>query len=130
MSAKEYIINLAFLIALLLAIAPTNGAVDNHAEANKSHNLIVGHRVPGDKLVLRQSIVKHSPGIIFFERTFSISARERITLVQSLNQNAGGNDASVTLRRGGPGHNSVTLYFESQWDHGVNHIVELYARGI
>ncbi|CAL1674759.1 unnamed protein product [Lasius platythorax] len=130
MLAQKYIIDLAFLVAVLLVIAPTNGAVDHHAEANQSQNLHIGHREPGDRLVLKENIVKHNsyPKVIVIERGFNIAERERITLVQSRNQNADRNGASVSLVRGGPGHNSVTLFFESQRGHGINHVVELYAR--
>ncbi|CAL1674763.1 unnamed protein product [Lasius platythorax] len=133
MSAQKYIIDLAFLIAVLLAIAPTNGAVDyidHHANPNKSQNLSIGYRVPGDRLVLNQSVVQHNshPKVIVIEKSFNIKANERLTLVQSLNQHTDGNGPSVSLVRGGPGHNTVTLLFESQIGHGINHVVELYAR--
>ncbi|CAL1674762.1 unnamed protein product [Lasius platythorax] len=130
MSAQKYIIDLAFLIAVLLAIAPTNGAVDQHPEANKSQNLSIGYRVPGDRLVLKENIVKKNSylKVVVIEKSFNIRVTERITLVQSLNQNTGGNGASVTLVKGGPGYNTVTLLFESQIGHGIDHVVELYAR--
>src|SRR5580765_1670480 len=116
MSAHKYIIDLAFLVAVLLAIAPTNGAVDHHAEANPSRNLNVGQREPGDRLVFNEKIVEHNsqPKVVVIEKSFNIAAHERFTLVQSWNQDADGNGASVTLVRGGPGSNSVTLFFESQ----------------
>src|SRR5580765_6929388 len=98
MSAQKYTISLAFLVAVLLAIntAPTNGAVDQHAATNKSHHLIVGYRVPGDRLILRQNIVKNSSWlkVQVIEKTFNVSASERITLVQSLDQKTNGNGAS------------------------------------
>ncbi|KMQ82640.1 putative salivary secreted peptide-like protein, partial [Lasius niger] len=101
-----------------------------HPEANKSQNLSIGYRVPGDRLVLNQSVVQHNshPKVIVIEKSFNIKANERLTLVQSLNQHTDGNGASVSLVRGGPGHNTVTLLFESQIGHGINHVVELYAR--
>jgi hypothetical protein len=132
MSAQKYIIGLAFLVAVLLAIntAPTNGAVDQHAAANKSHHLIVGYRVPGDRLVIRQNIVKNSSWmkVQVIEKTFNVSAWERLTLVQSLDQKTNGNGASASLLGGGPGFSNVTLKFKSKRGHGINHIVELYAR--
>ncbi|CAL1674765.1 unnamed protein product [Lasius platythorax] len=132
MSAQKYIIGLAFLVAVLLTIntAPTNGAVDQHAAENKSHHLIVGSRVPGDRLVIRQNIVKNSSWlkVQVIEQTFNVSAREILTLIQSLDQKTNGNGASVSLLKGGPGVSYVTLKFKSQRSHGINHIVELYAR--
>lgn len=131
MSAQKYIIGLVFLVAALMAIntVPANGAVNQFA-ANKSHNLIVGYRVPGDRLVLRQNIVKNSSWmrVVVIEKTFNISKWERITLLQSLDQKTNGNGAIVSLLKGGPGFNNVTLKFKSQRNNSINHIVEIFAR--
>lgn len=131
MSAQKYMIGLAFLVAVLLAIntVPTDGAVGLYA-ANKSNHLIVGYRVPGDRLVLRQNIVKDSSWmrVITLERTFNVSSWERITLIQSLDQKTNGNGASASLLKGGPGFNNATLRYKSQRNHSINHIVEVYAR--
>ncbi|EFN73881.1 hypothetical protein EAG_09984 [Camponotus floridanus] len=131
MSAQKYIIGLAFLVAALMAIntVPANGAV-NQLATNKSHHLVVGYRVPGDKLVLRQNIVKNSSWmkVIIIEKTFNISTWQRITLVQSLDQKTNGNGATASLLQGGPGFSNVTLRYKSVRGHSVNHILEIYAR--
>lgn len=130
MSAQKFIFGLAFAIAVLLAIntVPANGAIDQQA-TNKSNHLIVGSRVPGDRLVLRQNVFKNSSWmkVVIVEQTFNISAYQRITLLQSLDQKTNGNGASASLLRGGPGFNNVTLRFKSQRGHSINHVVELYA---
>lgn len=132
MSAQKCAIALAFLVATLLAIStpPANGAIENHAAPNKSHNLVVGYRMPGDRLVRRESIVKNSSWmkVVTVEKTFNASSWERITLIKALDQKTNGNGAYASILRGGPGHSNVTLKFKSQRGHGINFIVELYAR--
>ncbi|XP_072755701.1 probable salivary secreted peptide [Anoplolepis gracilipes] len=131
MSAQKYIFGLAFLVAVFLTIntIPANGAIDSKA-VNKSNHLIVGYRLPGDRLVIRQNVIKNSSWmkVITLELTFNISSWERITLLQSLDQKTNGNGATATILKGGPGHSNVTLKFKSQRGHSINHTVELYAR--
>ncbi|XP_011634876.1 probable salivary secreted peptide [Pogonomyrmex barbatus] len=130
MSAYKYIIGLTILVTALLTIntVPTNGA--SYAPANKSHNLIVGGRLPGDRLVLRESVVKNSSWmkVQIVQKTFNISKWERITMVEALDQKTNGNGAYASILNGGPGHSNVTLRFKSQRGHSVNFIVQLYAR--
>jgi len=133
MSAYKYIIGLAVLVTILLTIStvPTcNGAIASYAAANKSHILIVGARMPGDRLVLRESIVKNSGWlkVQVVEKTFYVSKRERITKVEALNQNTNGNGTYANILNGGPGHSNVTIKFKSQRSHGFHIIVEVYAR--
>ncbi|KAL6425367.1 hypothetical protein ACFW04_009513 [Cataglyphis niger] len=106
MSAQKFVFSLAFTIAVLLAVntVPANGAIEQQA-ANKSNHLIVGSRVPGDRLVLRQNVFKNS----------------------SWMKKTNGNGATASLLKGGPGFNNVTLRFKSQRGHSINHVVELYA---
>ncbi|OAD58688.1 putative salivary secreted peptide [Eufriesea mexicana] len=98
--------------------------------SNKSHDLIVGFRMPGDRLVLRQSVVKKSAfwQIVSDEMTFNTSRWERITMVRILDQKTDGTGAYASLLRGGPGYQNVTLRFKSQRNHGIHFIVELYSR--
>ncbi|XP_070151807.1 probable salivary secreted peptide [Polyergus mexicanus] len=130
MSTQKYMVGLTFLIAVLLAIntVPASGAVDQHA-TNKSNHLIVGSRVPGDRLVFRQGVFKNSSWmkVVIVEQTFNVSTWQRITLLQSLDQKINGNGASASILKGGPGFNNVTLRFKSQRGHSINHVVELYA---
>lgn len=98
--------------------------------SNKSHNLIVGYRMPGDRLVLRSRVVKNSAWlqIVTEQKTFNASRWDRITLIQALDQKTNGNGAYASILNGGPGHQNVTLRFKSQRSHGIDFIVELYAR--
>lgn len=131
MSAQKYIIALGFAIIALIAIntEPASGAVE-YAPANKSHNLIVGYRMPGDRLVFREGIVKNSSWmkIVIIEKTFNATKYDRITMLRALDQKTNGNGAYASILRGGPGHNNVTMKFKSQRGHGINFVVELYAR--
>lgn len=132
MSSYKYILGLAILVAALYAVnsIPASGVYTPYAAANKSHNLIVGGRLPGDRLVLRESVVKNSSWmkIQIVENTFNISRWERITMVEALDQKTNGNGAYASIRNGGPGHNNVTMRFKSQRGHSVNFIVQIYAR--
>ncbi|XP_024874525.1 probable salivary secreted peptide [Temnothorax curvispinosus] len=132
MSAYKYIAGLAFLVTVLLTIitVPANGSIDSYAPANKSHHLRVGYRMPGDRLVLKQSIVKNSgwQKVQIVEKTFNVSRFDRITMVEALDQKTNGTGAYASILRGGPGHNNVTLKFKSQRSHGINFVVQLYAR--
>jgi len=132
MLAQKYVIVLAVLVAAAFAInaVPASGAIENYAAANKSHNLIVGYRMPGDRLVLKQIVVKNSSWmkVSVVEKTFNVSTWERITLIKALDAKTNGNGAYASIVRGGPGHSNVTLKFKSQRGHGINFTVEVYAR--
>lgn len=126
-----------YLLAFLVSIAavangePVPSQIGNYAATNASHNLIVGARQPGDSLVLRQSVIKSSSWmqIVTVQQTFnSTYYRPRITQIRALDQKTNGNGAFASLLNGGPGRNNVTMRFKSQRGHGINFIVELYAR--
>lgn len=130
MSANKYIIAVGLMVVALLAVNTGTATGSNVYAENKSHNLSVGYRLPGDRLVLRQSIVKTSSWmrIVTDEKTFNTTRNERITLLQALDQKTDGNGAYASILKGGPGSTNVTIRFKSQRGHGINFIVELYAR--
>ncbi|XP_012535215.1 probable salivary secreted peptide [Monomorium pharaonis] len=133
MSAYKYIIALAVLVAALLTVSTVpsaNGAVASYAPANKSNHLIVGYRMPGDRLVLRQSIYKKAEWmkVQVVEKNFNVSRWERITLIQALDQQTNGTGAFPSIVRGGVGYNNVTLKFKSQRGYAINFVVQLYSR--
>ncbi|XP_031834359.1 putative salivary secreted peptide [Nomia melanderi] len=133
MSAQKLVICLVIaVIAVITSEVNSTPALNPYASnsSNKSHNLIVGYRMPGDRLVLRQNIIKKSAWmqIVTEQKTFNVSKWERITLVNALDQKTNGNGAYASLLQGGPGYNNVTLRFKSQRGHGINFIVELYSR--
>ncbi|MEW1552271.1 MBF2 family protein [Streptomyces tsukubensis] len=95
-----------------------------------SHNLFVGFRLPGDRLVVTEPVVKDAvPGrIVLVEQTFSVPSPQRITLLEAVDQVCDGTGASVSILQGGPGSGSVTLRFKSERGQGINFVVQLYAR--
>lgn len=131
MSSYKYILGLAVLVAALFAVntVPASEAFTPYAPA-KSHNLTVGGRLPGDRLVLRESVVKNSGWmkVQVVEKTFNISKWERITMVEALDQKTNGNGAYASIMNGGPGHSNVTMKFKSQRGHGINFVVQIYSR--
>jgi len=131
MSACKYIICLAVLVTALLTVStiPASEAF-TYAAPNKSHHLIVGYRAPGDRLVLKEYIIKNSSWmkVQTLEKTFNVSRYERITMVEALDQKTNGNGAYASILYGGPGHSNVTMKFKSQRGHSINFIVNLYAR--
>ncbi|KAH0955550.1 hypothetical protein HN011_011458 [Eciton burchellii] len=132
MLAQKHVIVLAVLVAAAFAFnaVPASGTIENYAAPNKSHNLIVGYRMPGDRLVLKQVVVKNSSWmkVSVIEKTFNVSTWERITLLKALDSKTNGNGAYASIVRGGPGHSNVTIKFKSQRGHGINFVVEVYAR--
>ncbi|XP_018377937.1 PREDICTED: probable salivary secreted peptide [Trachymyrmex cornetzi] len=133
MSAYKYIIGLTVLVAALLTITTVpsaNGAISSYADNNKSHHLIVGYRMPGDRIVLRENIIKNSSWmkIQIIERTFNISRYERITYIEALDQKTNGNGAHCSILNGGPGHSNVTLRWKSLRGHSINFALNVYGR--
>lgn len=129
MSMQKYLVAMAlmvFAVIVVTAVGPDSGTY----AANKSHHLIIGYRLPGDRLVLRQNIIKDSSWmkVVVVEKTFNATKYERITLIEALDQKTNGNGAYASLTKGGPGNNNATLRFKSQRGHGINFIVNVYSR--
>ena len=132
MESCKMLFVLAFVMAITLAmnVAPSSGLGANLAK-NISHDFILGSRVSGDRLVLQKTINKPSKTfqIVTHQETFNTtSTHYKITQVAAYDQKTNGNGAFVTLIKGGPGYQNVTLRFKSQRSHGINFIVRLYQR--
>ena len=133
MSAPKLLFYLTIVTVTVLSAQVDSSSQETYwgkSNTDNSHNLVVGYRLPGDKLVLRQSVIKNSSWmrVVVIEKSFSISEFDRITLLQALDQKTNGNGAYASILEGGPGHNNVTMRFKSQRGHGINFIVELYSR--
>ncbi|XP_076642146.1 putative salivary secreted peptide [Halictus rubicundus] len=133
MSSQKVLVCLAIaVIAVIIGEVTSVPQYNNYASngTNKSHNLVIGYRQGGDRLVLRQSVIKKSAWLQVqsIQKSFNTSQWERITMVKALDQKTNGNGAYASLLGGGPGYNNVVLKFKSQRGHGINFIVELYAR--
>ncbi|XP_014211445.1 probable salivary secreted peptide [Copidosoma floridanum] len=110
------------LLLIALAIASSQAAMKN--------DLIVGARVPGDR-VIQAAIVQKSHAIlqvVKLKKTFIGNNYSTITQVRLMDQNKNGNGATPTIINGGPGHNFVTVEFKSVRGHSIDFIVELYGR--
>ncbi|KAK0173785.1 hypothetical protein PV328_006932 [Microctonus aethiopoides] len=98
--------------------------------ANKSHNLLVGSRRNGDRLVIQQYVIQ-SPGTSQFvtvRKTLNVNKYETITLIRALDQKTDGTGAYPSLVKGGPGTCNVTLEFKSQKNKSINFLVMIYAK--
>ena len=133
MESNKYV----FIVALIVGLAVTSYAVPsaewpswNNRAANNSHHLIVGTRLPGDKLLVQENIVKSSKWlhIVTVEKSFNATRYEVITQVVALDQKTNGNGAFATVLSGGPGYQTVRLKFKSQRGHGINFLVQIYGR--
>ncbi|XP_043483907.1 probable salivary secreted peptide [Leptopilina heterotoma] len=133
METKKFIL---LILTFIVGLSVSSYAIPKEhnrfarATGNKSHNFIVGSRLTGDRLVLRQNIQKNSSWmrIVTLEKTFNTTQYQRITQVAAYDQKSNGNGAYASLLNGGPGSDRATLRFKSQRGHGINFIVELYAR--
>lgn len=98
--------------------------------STKSNDLIVGARLPNDRLLQREfvkvpskmlQVVKHSA-------TYTGDNYSKITQVRLLDQNKKGNGASASIANGGPGLSYVGVEIKSKRGHSVDFIVEIYGR--
>ncbi|KAK0085231.1 hypothetical protein PV325_005566 [Microctonus aethiopoides] len=118
-------------LAIASSLYPPSAYIQQYAVApNKSHHLIAGSRLPGDRLLLQQYIVKSSSWmqITTVEKSFNVSRYEKITQIQALDQKSDGTGAYPSIVRGGPGTSNVTMKFKSQRSKGINFVVLIYAR--
>ncbi|XP_024874528.1 probable salivary secreted peptide [Temnothorax curvispinosus] len=132
MSAYKYIAGSAFLVTVLLTVNTVlaNGSNNSYAPANELYrsSLIVGSRVPGDRLAVLQRIERYpsSGRVQVIEKTFDVSRWGRITLLEALDQTPYG--AYVSILRGGLGQNYVTLKFQSQRGQSIKYLLQIFAR--
>ncbi|KAK0168622.1 hypothetical protein PV327_002400 [Microctonus hyperodae] len=98
--------------------------------SNKSHNLLVGSRRNGDRLVIQQYVIQSSGASQFItvQKTFNVSKYEKITLIRALDQKNDGTGAYPSLLKGGPGTSNATLEFKSQKNKSINFLVMIYSK--
>ncbi|XP_049788395.1 probable salivary secreted peptide [Schistocerca cancellata] len=101
---------------------------------NSSHNLVLGWRQYGDRLLLRQTVHKGSRffGVVTAEFSYppphSYPRPANITAVYAIDLKKDGHGAFVNLTSGGVGMPRVSLRFKSQRGYGVKHLVEVYGK--
>ncbi|XP_015122390.1 probable salivary secreted peptide [Diachasma alloeum] len=124
-----------FLVAVVfVTYAPSEAYVyrtpsSYTAGQKKSHDMIAGSRLPGDRLVHREYIVRSSsPGEITIQRIFSAPRFEKITQVRALDQTNNGTGGYANIVRGGPGLGNVTINFTSQRNYGLRFLIQIYSR--
>ncbi|XP_047354837.1 probable salivary secreted peptide [Vespa velutina] len=127
--------NLLMVIVVAIAVVVIAGVESDyvpraHLEeyAAKSHNLTIGYRKPGDRRVHTQNIVKKSSWMRIVTAEVSINTSSIINMVGVYDQKTDGTGAFPSVLKGGPGNRNVTLRFKSQRGHGINFVVEVYAR--
>ncbi|XP_016842183.1 probable salivary secreted peptide [Nasonia vitripennis] len=117
---------LVLCAAVIFAVSERCAAQQN----STSHHFLVGARPFADKLFRREQVKVNSLlwTSLKERRTFSTDGTAKITLIKALDQKTNGNGAYVSLINGGPGQTFVTLEFKSQKGHGIDFVVELYAK--
>ena len=125
MASYTMIFALIFTIKLVLAVreAPLGVVGPN------PHNLYLGSRVHGDRLLLQKFIYIPARPFLSFKQVKTIQTpfHEKITRVELEDLKIDGFGARVKLVNNGPGFRDVTVKFYSQWNHGVHFSVRLYG---
>lgn len=96
-----------------------------------SNDLIVGSRTYDDQLVHEENIAIGASIIgkkVIHEQTIKVLTNHVITQVLALDQATGNTGAEVTVTKGGPGQDSITLRFKSQRFRGIYFNVKVYAK--
>uniref|UniRef100_A0A6V7IW25 Salivary secreted peptide n=1 Tax=Bracon brevicornis TaxID=1563983 RepID=A0A6V7IW25_9HYME len=127
-----------FVVAAIVTIAaPTCLSFEDlefqnspDTQKNISHNLVVGKRDPDDHLTRLELVPRlGSPNsTILIEKTFRAKRDEKITQVLAYDQVPKGKGGYAKLVKGGPGHNNVTLSFQSQVNEGLLFLVQIYSK--
>ncbi|XP_058790195.1 probable salivary secreted peptide [Phymastichus coffea] len=130
-----FLTNTGLLVALTVALTTVVTSTqygffnnDFNTGGNKSHNLIIGTRQPGDQQMYRENIIKKSKwmSVVTVTKTYQTS-NYTISQIRALDQKTNGKGAIAQRISGGIGFNNVTLKFKSLKGHGINFVVELYG---
>ncbi|XP_011700837.1 PREDICTED: probable salivary secreted peptide [Wasmannia auropunctata] len=123
----KYIVGSAIFIAALLTV---NTVPAREVSYSNKQDLIIGNRVPNDRESLKENVVKKASwnNVQIVEKTYNVSANERITMVAMLDQNTNRKGAKASVLQGGPGWSNVTVKFKSQRSERIDFIVQLYSR--
>ena len=116
--------------ALKIESNSSNVLLSSDNDEIKSHNLIVGYRVPGDWLLQEEDIVREKAflQVITETITFTGNGKALITQIQALDKKINGNGAYATIISGGVGETYVTIKFKSQRNHSIRFKVKIYGR--
>ncbi|XP_051165953.1 probable salivary secreted peptide [Leptopilina boulardi] len=94
------------------------------------HDMIVGSRLPGDKVIHKENIVKSGKWLRVVELTKTINTIKgtKITQIIAKDLETDGNGGYVKVTNGGPSFSDVTMKFTSQRSYGINFSLEIYGR--
>ncbi|XP_033211909.1 probable salivary secreted peptide [Belonocnema kinseyi] len=108
------------ILALVVALAVISCA--------QSHNITVGTKYFGDKLLLQEKIYRKSEFLrkIVIEKTFKVDGF--ISQIVAEDQKTNGNGAYASVIGGGPGQREVTMKFKSQRGHSIKFVVKIYGQ--
>ncbi|KAL7300532.1 hypothetical protein TKK_0006530 [Trichogramma kaykai] len=113
------------LVCVLLAVVVETLAV------TRPNDVFVGARIPGDRIIQRERIVKDASKIgrkAIVSKTFSGDGYSNITYIRALDQHTNGHGATATIISGGTGFKFVTMKFKSERFRGIDFVVELYGK--
>ncbi|PSN49661.1 hypothetical protein C0J52_21724 [Blattella germanica] len=107
------------------------GIVQQAERRNNTHNLILGWRQYGDKILYRGLIKQSYKFLGTTNATFRYptwgNSKENITNIVALDQ-YGSTGGYVNVTGGGVGLGWVTLSFKSQFNRGLKYLVEIYGK--
>ncbi|XP_063984391.1 probable salivary secreted peptide [Diachasmimorpha longicaudata] len=129
--AFALLLGAVLFVACSPSAAYVSGVASSYAgRANQSHNMIAGSRLPGDRLVHSEYVIKKSSlwQVTSLEKIFSAPKSEMITQVVARDLTTDGTGAYAKIVRGGPGRHNVTIKFKSQRNHGIKFQIEIYSR--
>ncbi|XP_033212031.1 probable salivary secreted peptide [Belonocnema kinseyi] len=117
-----------FVLAVYVTAAPNFET--KFDDENKSHDLIVGYRVPGDWLLEKDDVLREKQflQVVTLTKTFTGNGKSVITQIKALDQKTNGNGAYATVISGGVDQSYVTIKFKSQRNHGIRFKVEIYGQ--
>lgn len=116
MESKKHLLILALIVALAMS------------SCAQSHNITVGTRYFGDKLLLRENIYRESEFLrkVVIEKTFNVDGF--ISQIVAEDQKTNGNGAYASVIGGGPGQREVKMKFKSQRGHSIKFVVKIYGQ--
>ena len=121
---------MALINSILILTLLISTAVTVNSAPNAGHDLIVGSRLVGDKLIYKENVVKTGKWFQIVQVTKKIKTTrdEKITQIVAKDQILDGTGAFAKVIKGGPLYNNVTIEFKSQRGYGINFTLEVYAR--
>lgn len=117
----------SLFIILVLTIAVI-GRIECKSTGIGPHHLILGERVPGDRLLMSKPVYKKYKFLdIITERMSYTSLNSTINYIEALDRHGNNKGAIPDLIDGGIDTSHVTIAFTSQRGHSIKFHVEIYG---